>query len=109
MFHRSNITHCYHVTENELDSKQSSIQLTGRPEEWMDYQPVRDAVSYRGLFTAGWFGMREKYCSQLEIYDHLRANEQAECRLLASIGNCVLLKKRLKRKKSYSYRPQPVL
>ena len=37
MFHRSNITHCYHVTENELDGKQSSIQLTGRPEEWMDY------------------------------------------------------------------------
>ena len=40
-------------------------------------QPVREAVSYRGLFTAGWFGMREKHCSRLEIYDRLRASEQA--------------------------------
>ena len=39
-------------------------------------QPVRQAVNDRGLFTAGWFGVREKYCSQLEIYDRLRANEQ---------------------------------
>ena len=41
-------------------------------------QPVREAVSYRGLFIAGWFGVREKYCSRLEIYDRLRASEQAE-------------------------------
>ena len=41
------------------------------------YQPVREAVSYRGLFTASWFGVREKYCYQLEIYDRLRASEQA--------------------------------
>ena len=34
-------------------------------------------VSYRGLFTADWFGVREKYCSRLEIYDRLRASEQA--------------------------------
>jgi len=40
-------------------------------------QPVRDAVSYRGLFTAGWFGVREKHYSRLEIYDRLRASEQA--------------------------------
>ena len=40
-------------------------------------QPVREAVSYRGLFTAGWFGVREKHCSRLKIYDHLRASEQA--------------------------------
>jgi hypothetical protein len=25
--------------------------------------PVRQAVNDRGLFTAGWFGVREKYCS----------------------------------------------
>jgi len=37
---------------------------------------VREAVSYRGLFTAGWFGVREKHCSRLEIYDRLRASEQ---------------------------------
>ena len=43
-----------------------------------DVQPVREAVSYRGLFTAGWFGVREKHCSQLEIYDRLRASEQAD-------------------------------
>ena len=42
-------------------------------------QPVREAVSYRGLFTAGWFGVREKHCFRLEIYDRLRASEQAEC------------------------------
>ena len=40
--------------------------------------PVREAVSYRGLFTAGWFGVREKHCSWPEIYDRLRASEQAE-------------------------------
>jgi len=40
-------------------------------------QPVREAVSYRGLFTAGWFGEREKHCSRLKIYDRLRASEQA--------------------------------
>ena len=41
-------------------------------------QPVREAVSYRGLFIAGWFGVREKHCSRLEIYDRLRASEQAD-------------------------------
>ena len=40
--------------------------------------PVREAVSYRGLFTVGWFGVREKHCSWLEIYDRLQASEQAE-------------------------------
>ena len=44
----------------------------------MILQPVREAVSYRGLFTAGWFGVREKHCSRLEIYDRLRASEQAD-------------------------------
>jgi len=29
------------------------------------YQPVRQAVNDRRLFTAGWFGVREKYCSSL--------------------------------------------
>jgi len=41
-------------------------------------KPVRKAVSYRGLFTAGWFGVREKHCSRLKIYDRLRASEQAD-------------------------------
>ena len=41
------------------------------------HQLVREAVSYRGLFTAGWFGVREKHCSRLKIYDRLRASEQA--------------------------------
>ena len=40
-------------------------------------QPVREAVNDRGLFTAGWFGVREKHCSWLEIYDRLRASKQA--------------------------------
>ena len=42
-----------------------------------NYKPVREVVSYRGLFTAGWFGVREKHCSRLKIYDRLRASEQA--------------------------------
>ena len=40
-------------------------------------QPVRETVSYRGLFTVDWFDVREKHCSRLEIYDRLRASEQA--------------------------------
>ena len=43
----------------------------------MDQQPVRQDVNDRGLFTAAWFGVREKHCSRLEIYDRLRASEQA--------------------------------
>ena len=38
-------------------------------------QPVREVVSYRRLFTADWFGVREKHCFRLEIYDRLRASE----------------------------------
>ena len=38
---------------------------------------VWEAVNDRGLFTVGWFGVREKHCSRLEIYDRLRASEQA--------------------------------
>ena len=43
----------------------------------VDRQPVREAVSYRGLFTVVWSGVTEKHCSRLEIYDRLRASEQA--------------------------------
>ena len=46
------------------------------------YQPIREAVSYRELFTVDWFGVREKHCSRLEIYDRLRASEQAVWRLI---------------------------
>jgi len=53
------------------------ITYTELYETCEDYQPVREAVSYRGLFTAGWFGVREKNCSRLKIYDRLRASEQA--------------------------------
>ena len=35
------------------------------------------AANDRGLFTAGWFGVRGKHCFWLEIYDRLRASEQA--------------------------------
>jgi len=41
-------------------------------------QPAREAVSYRGLFSVGWFGVREKHCLWLKIYDRLRASEQAD-------------------------------
>ena len=45
-------------------------------------QPVREAISCRELFTAGWFGVREKHGFRLEIYDHLRASEPAPCNFL---------------------------
>ena len=48
------------------------------PSDKQSKTPKREAVSYRGLFTAGWFGVREKHCSRLEIYDRLRASEQAQ-------------------------------
>ena len=44
------------INVNNLKSLKSSCKIH-------DTQPVREAVSYRGLFTAGWFGMREKHCS----------------------------------------------
>ena len=37
--------------------------LTKLNQQMKNMQPVRKAVSYRGLFTAGWFGVREKHCS----------------------------------------------
>ena len=51
-----------------------------------DHQPVRQVVNDRGLFTAGWFGVREKHCSWLEIYDRLRASEQAAFGVAGPIG-----------------------
>ena len=55
-------------------SKQQNCTTSMKP---CNLQPVQEVVSYRGLFTAGWFGVREKHCSWLEIYDRLRASEQA--------------------------------
>ena len=55
-------------------------------------QPVREAVSYRGLFTVGWFDVREKHCFRLEIYDRLRANEQAVYRLMCSFSQIISLR-----------------
>ena len=52
------------------------------------YEPVRETVSYRGLFTAGWFDVREKHYSRLEIYDRLRASEQAACSLKLKFDLC---------------------
>ena len=50
---------------------------------------VREAVLYRGLFTAGWFGVREKHGSRLKIYDRLRASEQAVYRFKPYVLICV--------------------
>ena len=64
-------------------SKGFEIQNHETKKVHINIQPVREAVSYRGLFTAGWFGVREKHCSRLKIYDRLRASEQAACSLIA--------------------------
>jgi len=53
----------------------------------ISHQPVREAVSYRGLFTTGWFGVREKHYFRLEIYDRLRVSEQAACHSATIISN----------------------
>ena len=53
-------------------------------------QPVREAVSYRRLFTAGWLGVREKHCFRLEIYDRLRANEQTASLRLWLVEGCIV-------------------
>ena len=45
--------------------------------QWQDKQPVRFVVNDRGLFTAGWFGVR-KILFQLIIHDRIRAGEHAE-------------------------------
>ena len=48
-----------------------------------DYQPVREAVNDRGLFTAGWFGVREKHCSRLVSWAVERALRPCLVGLLA--------------------------
>jgi len=68
--------------------------------------PVRKAVSYHGLFTASWFGVREKHCSRLEIYDRLRVNEQAHNKTIIKDGGDIGEKKKMEemlvtKKKSY--------
>ena len=50
-------------------------------------QPVREAVNDRGLFTVGWFGVREKHRSRLKIYDRLRTSEQAVSRCGFKFGD----------------------
>ena len=43
-------------------------------------------VNDRRLFTADWFGVREKHYSQLEIYDRLRASEHTAPRWEPATG-----------------------
>ena len=57
-------------------SKPQNRILTNMFESLTVIQPVREAVSYRGLFTVGWFSVREKHYFRLKIYDRLRGNEQ---------------------------------
>ena len=58
-------------------ARQAEVNIIGKKRA-VEYQPVREAVLYRRLFTAGWFSVREKYYSRLEIYNRLRASEQAD-------------------------------
>ena len=67
------------------------------PQLPMPTQPVRKVVSYRELFTAGWFRVREKHCFRLEIYDRLGASEQAtvdqsaaSCCLMANVESVLV-------------------
>ena len=58
-----------HMTTRLATNKQLITSIQAKGPAMRTYhsppflQPVREAVSYRGLFTVGWFGVREKYCS----------------------------------------------
>ena len=73
-----------HGSVVEITSRMVSKSILEIDSEiWSEYipnnlRPVRKGVSYRGLFTAGWFGVRKKHYSQLKIYDRLRASEQTD-------------------------------
>jgi len=73
--------------------------MSETPTLQLDCQPVREGVSYRGLFTAGWFGVREKHCSRLEIYDRLRASEQGQ-----ATDDCIAQRCRRNRCKQQNYK-----
>ena len=80
----------WHVRGNNEDG-----QTLNAPVKNM--QLVWEVVSYRGLFTAGWFGMREKHCFRLKIYDRLRTSEQADvCKLPSSISDRHLVRVKCK-------------
>ena len=88
-FLHSHISHenqelSFHLTPRLVMKLKVQQVCRGCVETATGSKTVREAVSYRGLFTAGWFGVREKHCSRLEIYDRLRASEQPERR----IGQC---------------------
>ena len=75
---------CYHIWSYSQSLwigwiwvKQRWREKTERAWHFCNLRPVREAVNDRGLFTAGWFGVREKYCFQLIIHDRIRASEQA--------------------------------
>ena len=73
VFVRLGVRFSYLEIQMSINKKKSSRhRIHG---ERRGQQPVREAVSYRGLFTARWFGVREKHCFRLKIYDRLRANE----------------------------------
>jgi len=81
-----------HCTQYERHSGQCETLLFWMAHISIRYQLVREAVSYRGLFTAGWFGVREKHCFWLEIYDRLRASEQSKIsidRLINSVRTMI--------------------
>jgi len=42
------------------DDKSDSARLLDEGDRYL--RPVRQAVNNRGLFTTGWFDVREKYC-----------------------------------------------
>ena len=57
------IYHCS-ISPESISGIVIYIFTTGK-DRHMEYQPVHFIVNDRGLFTAGWFGVREKYWSSL--------------------------------------------
>ena len=58
------------MREEERREKNSSYAMREKKSSYEQYinseyvkEPVREAINDRGLFTAGWFGVREKHCS----------------------------------------------
>ena len=52
------------VNASKMVSSQSTLMGT-QIKPWENHQPVRFVVNDSGLFTAGWFGVGEKYYSSL--------------------------------------------
>ncbi|XP_066351332.1 uncharacterized protein [Miscanthus floridulus] len=65
-----------HITNPDDQQQEEAAETKEQLPTLKGFYSGYPAVNDRGLFTAGWFGVREKHSSRLKIYDRLRASEQ---------------------------------